>query len=156
MLADPDKPALIFTHNIVIWNHAIQKNLGFWLCQHPNSQQDVPCPERFNLDYNLYWSPERKEPSFITSDPDNPRGTHSHSMSDWQKMGEDEHSINADARLADARYPADNFTVQPGSAAEKIGFTAFDPKQAGLTTALPRPPVQPPAFPLEVMDPADY
>ena len=157
MQADPNQPALIFTHNIVLWDKgAIQRTPGYWVCRHPTSQEDVPCSERFQFDYNLYWNPEGKAPNFVTSDPEDPREARSHSLNDWRKLGEDVHSINEDPRLADPRYPADNFTLLSNSAAGKIGFGPCDPKQAGLSSPLPRPPAQPPAFPLEGMDPAEY
>lgn len=155
--ADPDKPVVFFTHNIVIWDRSdIQRTPGFWVCQHPISEEKVPCSERFLFDYNLYWNPEGKAPNFATADADNPRDTHWHSFGDWRKLGEDEHSINENPGFADPRYPADNFTLQSNSAVVKIGFVPFDPKQAGLSTPLPRPPSQPPAFPLEVLDPGEY
>jgi len=155
--ADPDKPALIFTHNIVIWDRGrVQKVPGYWACSHPLSGESVPCKSRFHFDSNLYWNPQGKEPVFAISDPQNPREANDQSMRDWQEQGEDEHSIVANPKLANVNYPADDFRLMPGSPAEKIGFQPFDFREAGLTTPLPRPPAQPPAFPLEKMDPEDY
>jgi hypothetical protein len=104
----------------------------------------------------LYWNTQGKEPVFAISDQQNPREANDHSMRDWQALGEDEHSIVANPKLRDVSYPADDFRLLPGSPAEKIGFQPFDFREAGLTTPLPRPPAQPPAFPLEKMDPEDY
>jgi len=153
--ADPNQPAFIFTHNIVLFDRgSIQKTPAPWLCQHPQSGEDVPCTERFQFDSNLYWNPNQKSPNFVTSDPGNPRQAEQHSFHDWQRMGEDVNSLIEDPRFANPRYPADDFTLLQGSPATKIGFVPFDPKQAGLTSPHPRPPVQPPAFPLEVLNPA--
>jgi hypothetical protein len=69
-------------------------------------------------------------------------------------MGEDVNSIIEDPRFANPKYPADDFSLLAGSPASKIGFVPFDPKQAGLTSPLPRPPAQPPAFPLQLLNPA--
>jgi len=152
---DPDKPAFIFTRNIVLLGRGpIQKVPGFWTCMHPNREEEVPCRERFDFDYNLYWNQNRSEARFATSDPENPRRANQHSLKDWQELGEDVHSLIADPRFADPNYPADDFTLLPDSPAEEVGFVPFDYKQAGLTTPLPRPSAQPPAFPLQLLNPA--
>jgi hypothetical protein len=77
-------------------------------------------------------------------------------LSDWQKLGEDTNSIIEDPRLANPRFPADDFTLLPDSPAKKIGFQPFNPKEAGTTTPHWRPPAQPPAFPLQVLNPSDF
>ena len=71
-------------------------------------------------------------------------------------MGEDEGSLNESPGFVDPRYPADDFGLRSKAVVEKIGFMPFDPKQAGPTTRLPRPPQQPTAFPVQVMEPSDY
>jgi hypothetical protein len=153
--ADPDKPVFSFTHNIALFDHGpIQRTPGFWVCAHPMTGESVPCSERFFFDFNLYWNPNRKPATFATSDPENPRRAEQHPFNEWQRLGEDVHSMIEDPRFANPRYPADDFTLLPGSTAEKIGFVPFDPRQSGLTTSLPRPPAQPPAFPLQLLDPA--
>jgi hypothetical protein len=153
--ADPDKPAFFFTHNIILFGRAkIQKTPAPWLCTHPDTNESVACTERFQFDQNLYWNPNRTAATFATSDPENPRRADEHSFRDWQQLGEDVNSIIEDPRFANPRYPADDFTLLPGSPVSKIGFVPFDPRQAGLTTPLPRPPAQPPAFPLQLLKPA--
>jgi hypothetical protein len=155
--ADPDKPAFIFTHNIVVLDRgSVQKTPAPWLCQRPDNDETVPCTERFFFDYNLYWHYTGAHPTFAVSRPENPREADQLSFQDWQRLGEDVHSLIADPRFANPKYPADDFTLLPGSPAQKIGFVPFDPKQAGLTTRLPRPPAQPPAFPLQLLNPADF
>jgi hypothetical protein len=150
--ADPNQPALIFTHNLVLFGKgAIQKTPGFWLCTHPENGSEVPCFDRFRFDDNLYWNLDRKQPEFTTSDPQNPRNSNPVSWSNWQGLGEDVHSINEDPRFVNPR--ADDFSLRSGSPASKIGFQAFDPKQAGLSSPLPRPPEQPPAFPTQLLNP---
>jgi hypothetical protein len=53
-------------------------------------------------------------------------------------------------------FPNDDFTLQSGSPALKVGFVPFDPSQAGRLTA-PIPPVAIPAsFPVQPMAPTNF
>jgi hypothetical protein len=70
------------------------------------------------IDRNLYFNVSGKPPAFAG-------GT----LKQWQKRGADKHSLVADPLFAD---PANgDFTLQPGSPAEKIGFVAFDLASVG-------------------------
>ena len=156
---DFDKPVFYFTRNIVLFSHGgIQKTPGQWICARPDNEQPVPCTERFFFDTNLYWGADGGKARFATADADNFRQVDEHSISDWQKLGEDVHSVFEDPRLKAPRYPEDDFTVPDGSPAiSKIGFKPFDYRQAGLTSApVFRPPRQAPAFPLQVLKPDEY
>jgi hypothetical protein len=145
-----NRSTLAFTHNIVYFTRAaMQANNGKWLCFND-------CPSRFFLDYNLYWSPKGTTPEFITSNETSPRQPDRHDLRDWQRLGEDTHSIIADPRFVNPNYPADDFTLKPGSPASQIGFVPFDPKQAGRSHPVLKAPPVPPAFPLQLIDPDDF
>jgi hypothetical protein len=123
-----------------------------WICA-KNDDTPVPCSERFALDSNLYWSPIGLAPMFVTTDIDNLMKPFEHSFAEWQALGEDVHSINADPRFVDPGYPADDFRLRPDSPTSKIGFVPFDPNLAGRTsTELKVPPI-PQAFPVVILDP---
>jgi parallel beta helix pectate lyase-like protein len=139
-----------FTHNIVYLDQGtIQANPGRWSCFDN-------CSSRFALDYNLYWHAKGDRMDFITTDPTTYEITH-HDFADWQRKGEDQHSIIADPLFVNPRFPADDFSMKPGSPASKIGFVPFDPKQAGRSNPVIKVPPVPPAFPLQLPDdPNDY
>jgi hypothetical protein len=148
-----------FTRNIVYWNQGtIQANPGKWNCM-------GDCPSRFLLDYNLYWNPSGQKPEFFTGEGGaggggggaGPRASlASVDMKGWQQMGEDNHSIFEDPMFVNPNYPADDFSLKPGSPASKIGFVPFDPRQAGRSNPVIKVPPVPPAFPLQLMDPKDF
>jgi hypothetical protein len=126
---------------------------GLWACSN-NSGMPVPCSTRFNFDSNLYWNPLGGAPMFVTN---NGKSLIDHTLAQWQALGEDVHSFNLDPLFVNPGYPADDFALQPGSPTSKIGFTAFDPNQAGRTAAVLFPPPVPQAFPLQTLDPIkDY
>jgi hypothetical protein len=123
-----------------------------WSCT-KNDNTAVPCTDRFVLDSNLYWSPNGKPLTFITTDDDDALKPAEHTFEQWKALGEDVHSINADPRFADPTYPADDFRLRPDSPASKIGFVPFDPNQAGRTSSALKAPPVPQAFPIIVLDP---
>ena len=75
--------------------------------------------DKFAIDHNLYWDASEKEPAF-------PGGK----FQDWQARGHDRNSLVADPLFADPK--ALDFTLKPGSPAEKVGFKPFDYSTAGV------------------------
>jgi Right handed beta helix region len=145
-----NRSTFTFTHNIVYFNQsAMQANNGKWLCFND-------CPSRFFMDYNLYWSPKGTKPEFLTSDENNPRVPNTHDLREWQRLGEDSHSIVADPMFVNPNSPADDFTLKSGSPALQIGFVPFDPRQAGRSHPILKAPPVPPAFPLQLLDPNEF
>ena len=51
------------------------------------------------------------------------------SFEEWQKRGQDTHSLIADPLFVDAEH--DDFRLQPESPAAKVGFQPFDIVQVG-------------------------
>ena len=96
------EPHLSFTfeHNIVYWNEGKLLE-GTW-----NDDQ-------FHLDYNLYWQAGGQPIQFAKE-----------SLAEWQKRGQDMHSLVADPLFADPEHG--DFTLRPGSPAAKIGFQPID------------------------------
>jgi hypothetical protein len=123
-----------------------------WSCS-KNDGTPVPCTDRFVLDSNLYWSPNGKPLTFITTDDDNPLKPTEHTFAEWKALGEDVHSINEDPRFVDPTYPADDFRLRPDTPVSKIGFVPFDPNPAGRTSSELNVAPVPPAFPTIVLDP---
>jgi len=139
-----------FTHNLVLWDQGImQSQPGRWSCF-------GDCPSRFLLDYNLYWNPKGEKPQFITTEPNRPLEPEWHDWKAWQALGEDTHSVVADPRFANPIYPGDDFTLLQNSAASQVGFVTFDPRQAGRTDPVLKPPPVPAAFPLQLTDRKDF
>ncbi len=66
---------------------------------------------------------------------DGKRNAKRYSLEDWQKLGFDQHSIFADPLFMDAAKQ--NFQVQPGSPALKVGFKNFEMGKWGLTEEFP-------------------
>ena len=123
----------------------------------------VDCPLWFFFDTNDYWNPTGAAPKFQTTNP-----VGSYTLSTWQPLGEDVHSINQDPLFTDPNNlndpPADGFTLQPGSPAFTIlNFVNFDPTLAGRSNPVLIPPTVScagvsavgscPAFPLQLLDP---
>jgi parallel beta-helix repeat protein len=97
-----------FDHNIVYWTD------GPLL--HGNWKDD-----KYKLDYNVYWNAAGKPVDFVGK-----------SLADWQKMGQDEHSLIADPLFADPEKG--NFALRPGSPALKVGFKPIDLGGVGVRT----------------------
>jgi len=109
----------------------------------------APCSTRFFLDNNVYFFTDGKTASFQTTTPPAYTKT-SYSLSQWQNIGEDVHSLNQDPMFTNPA--ADDYTLQPGSPAFQLGFVPFDYTQAGRTTSGRFTASQPPpAFPLQLM-----
>jgi parallel beta-helix repeat protein len=104
------EPHLSFTfdHNIVYWTE------GPTL--HGNWKDD-----KYKFDYNVYWNASGKPVDFAGK-----------SFADWQKAGQDEHSVIADPLFADPEKG--NFTLRPGSQALKAGFKPIDLTGVGIRT----------------------
>ncbi len=90
---------------------------------------------RYAFDRNLYWNPN--QPAFTLN---------TWSWAEWQARGQDVRSLIADPLFVD---PArGDFTLKPGSPAEKIGFKPFDYRMAGRLTRTGEPlTLAPRAFP---------
>ncbi|MFI5167752.1 MAG: right-handed parallel beta-helix repeat-containing protein [Thermoanaerobaculales bacterium] len=78
-----------------------------------------------------------------------------YSLTGWQGLGEDVHSVVRDPGFTDPTYPADDFSLlheSPG-----VGFVLFDANQAGRSNPVIKPPAVPPTFPTKTFNPAtDY
>ena len=147
--------SITLTRNVIYYENGLQG--GKWTCfDVGKTNKPVPCSTRFALDSNLYWNPNNKSLSFITTDPQNPKTRTKYSLSQWQFVGEDIHSQNADPLFVNPSYPADDFTLQSGSPAMKTGFVPFDASQAGRLTTPEAPVVIPASFPLQPMAPGNY
>lgn len=75
-----------------------------------------------------------------------------YSFADWQTIfGEDAQSVVRDPQFVNPVYPVDDFTLQAGSPG--VGFVPFNPKLAGRTAPVLRPPAVAPTFPTALFDP---
>ena len=102
-----------FVRNIVYYTEPE----ALLMAAYRNSRQVIEC------DHNLYWHLGGGPLSFMLSGGGN-------SYADWQKLGQDAHSVVADPRFVD---PADNdYTLRPGSPALKLGFQPIDTSRVGL------------------------
>ncbi len=102
--------------------------------------------ENYRFASNLYWNPDN--PQFRIGP---------HTFAEWQALGQDEGTIIEDPLFVDPENG--DFTLRPGSPAEKIGFVPFDYAQAGRTAAatqwdyaavspaFPTPPADAPSLP---------
>jgi len=81
---------------------------------------------RYAFDRNVYWDPAEKAFQLANWTWD-----------EWRAKGQDTHSLIADPLFADPKNG--DFSLRPGSPAEKIGFRPFDPGQAGRLTRASRP-----------------
>jgi parallel beta-helix repeat protein len=97
-----------FEHNIVYWKEGKLLD-GIW------SGDD-----QFLLDYNLYYQVGGLPIHFGKE-----------SLAEWQKRGQDLHSLVADPLFADPEHG--DFTLKPSSPAAKIGFLPIDMSQVGRT-----------------------
>lgn len=135
------EPHLSFTfeHNLVYWDEGRLLGYGGW-----------KGGAKVLLRNNLYWRAGGKPFDFDGQ-----------TWEQWRAQGRDEGSLIADPLFRDPARR--DFTLRPGSPAEKIGFRPFDPAEAGvqgeaawktLAAAIvcPRPYVVPPPQPLEVRD----
>ncbi len=96
--------------NIIYWEEGDLFNKG-----HPWDKG------QYVFDWNLYWNPT--QPRFPLRN---------WTWEEWQGRGQDRHSLIADPLFVDPRNA--DFTLKPGSPAEKIGFKPFDVRRAGLLT----------------------
>ena len=96
-----------FEHNLVYWKSGKLLD-GAW------------DDDQFQLDYNLYWQASGQPIQFDKE-----------SLGEWQKRGQDVHSLVADPLFADPDHG--DFTLKPGSPAAKIGFQPIDTSKMGRT-----------------------
>jgi hypothetical protein len=144
-----------FVHNVAYYDVAKIQG-GHWPCYDVGgTNQAVPCPSRFFLDSNVYWNPSGAAAQFIVTDPGSTTPAATYTLTEWQGLGEDVHSVNQDPLFTSPAYPADDFTLQPSSPALNLGFVVFDPSQAGRLNPVLFPPAVPIAFPLQLLDPAN-
>ncbi len=95
-----------FEHNIVYWTDGPLLH-GAWGDGH------------YVMDYNVYWNAAGKAVDFA-----------GRSLIDWQKGGQDVHSLVADPLLADP--PKGDFTLKADSPALRLGFKPIDTSAAGV------------------------
>ena len=141
--------SLTVTHNIMFWDiNSAQGSMlrGVWGCS-------STCASQFYFASNLYWYLDGT-PNFITTSGNG--GTPiSHTLGQWQSLGEDSGSIIANPLFANPSYPADNFTLAANSPARAIGFVPFNPAVAGiLPGSLALNPSTSSAFPLQLFNPS--
>jgi len=130
-----------FERNIVYWTQGRLLH-GNW--SHP---------DKYKMDWNVYWNASGQPVDFAGK-----------SLADWQKAGQDEHSIVADPKFVDAaKY---DFRLKDDSPALKLGFKPFDYTKAGVYgdaawekkaasaafAAMEAPPPPPPPPPLALRD----
>jgi hypothetical protein len=141
--------SLTVTHNIMLWDiNSAQGSLlrGIWSCV-------GSCTSQFFFSSNLYWY-LNGTPNFITTSGNNASPL-SHTLAQWQSLGEDLGSIVANPLFANPNYPADNYTLASNSPAFTIGFVQFNPALAGiLPGSLAANPATAPAFPLQLFNPS--
>jgi hypothetical protein len=95
-----------FTRNIVYYRQG--QLVGYWDTNH----------QSFAYERNLYWNASGTPLTFYGK-----------SLADWQGAGQDKDSLIADPMFVD---PAKgDFSLQPGSPAEKIGFKSWNTSIAG-------------------------
>ncbi|MHB0998808.1 MAG: right-handed parallel beta-helix repeat-containing protein [Armatimonadota bacterium] len=93
--------------------------------------------DNYKLDYNLYWNTGKRPINFAGMD-----------LSEWQKKGQDVHSIIADPGFVD--ISKDDYRLRPDSSALKIGFkpiamTGFG--SSNVTRRIPESKAPAKAFP---------
>jgi len=94
-----------FEHNIVYWQEGKLMD-GPW------------DDDQFHMDNNLYFQTEGQPPVFGKE-----------SLEQWQKRGQDVHSLVADPLFVDPQHG--DFTLKPGSPAAQVGFKPIDMTQTG-------------------------
>ncbi|NQT20659.1 MAG: hypothetical protein HQ592_13205 [Planctomycetes bacterium] len=92
------------------------------------------------IDHNLFWSDFGDFKACVTPGANGKRTgkgleTDILSLSEWQALGYDRHSVFADPMFVD---PASgDYRVRPDSPALKLGFENFDMDRFGLTSDFP-------------------
>ncbi len=127
-----DHLSFTFERNLVYWDQ------GDLLHGHWND-------ENVAIHHNLYWHAGGRPVDFAGK-----------TLEQWQASGKGQGSVIADPLFVDPAQ--DDFRLQPGSPAEKIGFQPFDYRRAGVygdaawvakAKSLPMPKMEtPPAVPL--------
>jgi hypothetical protein len=117
-----------------------------------------------NWNGNLYWRADgtfgsdpkafHLQPIAAKDQPcsDDPNDWVFYTFSGWQKAGGDVHGVVQNPGFANPAYPADDFTLTNGS--PMPGFVVFDPKQAGRTNPVLKPPPVAATFPTKLFNPA--
>ena len=148
-----------YSHNVVYFSPGRIQG-GHWSCYDVGGTGNpVPCTTRFALDNNLYWNASGRPITFLTTTPTG--GQTDFTFAQWQGLGEDVHSMNADPLFSNPGYPADDYSILQGSPAFTVGFVPFDAAQAGRTNTQFEsfssvPASLAPAFPLQLMDPNSF
>ncbi len=96
-----------FEHNIVYWTEG-KLLQGLW------------DDDQFRMDDNLYWFATPTGPPILFGND---------TLEEWQRRGQDVHSIVADPLFADPAHG--NFTLKRRSPARKINFQPIDQSQVG-------------------------
>ncbi|HUB08219.1 MAG TPA: hypothetical protein VMB50_14525 [Myxococcales bacterium] len=135
--------AFTVENNLFYWDADAGLQAGnAWDCGTVSGQTN--CQSAFLFQSNLYDATSGRTKLFRTNSPSG-----SYDLAAWQALGEDASSVVADPDFV--APDAGDFALQPGSPAGTVGFTPFDPTQAGLTACGPAlPPAVPPAFPLQL------
>lgn len=116
-----------FEHNIVYWKEGPLLGSNW-------------SGDNYALDYNLYWNASGQPVRFADM-----------TFEEWQKKGQDRHSLIADPLFVDPEKG--DFRLRPGSPAMKVGFRPFDMTKMGrLSWPSREKPTRelPPAYPVSV------
>lgn len=126
-IALPDS-FVIENNVVVISNHSALLFDGNWNDSNPNWS--------YSLDRNLYWSTvsDLSKESVFGGCSTRLCGIHAYNytLEQWQRMGQDSHSVVADPGFADPHYyDSLNFTLADSSPALKLGFQQIDLSKVG-------------------------
>jgi hypothetical protein len=124
---EPHK-SVYFEKNIVYWKEGILHD-GQWTEEpyyfyfHPKNDRGTrEVSESFDMDYNLYFNPEKPLSGIAFGNGKTWR--------EWQEMGKDRHSVFTDPMFVDAENF--DFRLKDESPAYKLGFRPIDIQKAGL------------------------
>ncbi|MBX2922816.1 MAG: right-handed parallel beta-helix repeat-containing protein [Chitinophagaceae bacterium] len=119
--------SVFFQNNIIYWKEGVLLDgnwdtLGYRYYVNPNLPEKgtQEMTATFTMDYNLFYNPGLPADSIVF---------YRHSWQDWQKKGNDNHSVYADPLFTDPVH--NNFSLQPNSPVFSLGFKPIDMKGVG-------------------------
>jgi hypothetical protein len=134
---EPHK-SVFFEQNIIYWREG-KLHDGRWTEEpysfyfHPkNSSGTREASESFDMDYNLYFNPEKPLNEVVFGN--------GKSWAEWQEMNKDQHSLYADPLFADP--DKFDFRLKEGSPAFQLGFKPINLEKVGLNNELTGPQIK--------------